>query len=202
MRKVDGHDEGRLRHPALLITAIAVSRLVSSRPPNTLNRGFAINQPMRTAGAMLILLSIFLLFSLAAADMPASFYQAMGSVKTEDTICVKNYDAGASVTESYKDFEHLEKETEVVSRSYNTSNSEKDYTRGNASLEVNINSNIIGKAHIAWQSKDLMPDYMGRHVAYSRAAEDLIGVFDIEKFIQLWSNSTLGTVRVDWLPCS
>jgi hypothetical protein len=157
---------------------------------------------MRAAGAMLILLSIFLLFSLAAADMPASFYQAMGSVKTEDTICVKNYDAGASVTESYKDFEHLEKETEVVSRSYNTSNSEKDYTRGNASLEVNINSNIIGKAHIAWQSKDLMPDYMGRHFAYSRAAEDLIGVFDIEKFIQLWSNSTLGTVSVDWLPCN
>ena len=191
-----------LRHPALIITAIAVSRLVSSRPPNTLNRGFAINQPMRAAGAMLILLSIFLLFSLAAADMPASFYQAMGSVKTEDTICVKNYDAGASVTESYKDFEHLEKETEVVSRSYNTSNREKDYTRGNASLEVNINSNIIGKAHIAWQSRDLMPDYMGRHIAYSRAAEDLIGVFDIEKFIQLWSNSTLGTVSVNWLPCS
>ena len=150
----------------------------------------------------MILLSIFLLFSLAAADMPASFYQAMGSVKTEDTICVKNYDAGASVTESYKDFEHLEKETEVVSRSYNTSKSEKDYTRGNASLEVNINSNIIGKAHIAWQSRDLMPDYMGRHVAYSQAAEDLIGVFDIEKFIQLWSNSTLGTVSVNWLPCS
>jgi hypothetical protein len=202
VRKVDGHDEGRLRHPALLITTIVVSRLVYSRPPNTLNRGFAINQPMRAAGAILILLSIFFLFSLAAADMPASFYQAMGSVKTEDTICVKNYDAGASVTESYKDFEHLEKETEVVSRSYNTSNSEKDYTRGNASLEVNINSNIIGKAHIAWQSKDLMPDYMGRHVAYSQAAEDLIGVFDIEKFIQLWSNSTLGTVSVDWLPCS
>jgi hypothetical protein len=151
---------------------------------------------------MLILLSIFLLSSLAVAEMPASFYQAMGSVKTEDTLCVKNYDAGASVTESYKDFEHLEKETEVVSRSYNTSSSEKDYKRGNASLEVNINSNIIGKAHIAWQSKELMPDYMGRHVAFSRVTEEMIGVFDIDKFIQLWSNSTLGTVSVDWLPCS
>jgi hypothetical protein len=157
---------------------------------------------MQALRMMPILFSIFLLFSLAAAEMPASFYQAMGNIKTEDTLCVKNYDAGASVTESYKDFEHLEKETEVVSRSYNTSNNEKDYTRGNASLEVNLNSNVIGKAHIAWQSKDMMPYYMGRHAVYSRATEDLTGVFNIEKFIQLWSNSTLGSVSLDWLPCS
>jgi hypothetical protein len=151
---------------------------------------------------MLILMSIFLPVSYASADMPASFYQAMGNMKTEDTICVKNYDAGASVTESYKDFEHLEKETEVVSRSYNASNNEKDYSRGNASLEVSLNSNVIGKAHIAWQSKDMMPYYMGRHAVYSRATEDLTGVFNIEKFIQLWSNSTLGSVSLNWLPCS
>jgi len=151
---------------------------------------------------MQILFSIFLLFSLAAADMPASFYQAMESVKTEDTLCVKNYDAGASVTESYKDFEHLDKETEIVSRSYNTSHNEKDYTRSNASLEVNLKSNVIGKAHIAWQSKEMMPDLMGRHAVYSRATEDLTGVFSIEKFIQLWSNSTLRSISLDWLPCS
>ena len=157
---------------------------------------------MQALRMMPILFSIFLLFSLAAAQMPASFYQAMESVKTEDTLCVKNYDAGASVTESYKDFEHLEKETEVVSRSYNTSNNGRDYTRGNASLEVNLNSNVIGKAHIAWQSKDMMADFNGRHAVYSRATEDLTGVFNIEKFIQLWSNSTLGSVSLDWLPCS
>ncbi|MCK9441735.1 MAG: hypothetical protein M0Q13_09970 [Methanothrix sp.] len=151
---------------------------------------------------MLILFSIFLLFSPAFADMPASFYQAMENVKTEDTLCVKNYDAGASVTESYRDFEHLEKETEVVSRSYNTSHNENDYTQGNASLEVNLNSNVIGKAHVAWQSKDMVPDYMGRHAVYSRSTEDLTGVFNIEKFIQLWSNSTLGSVSLNWLPCS
>ena len=151
---------------------------------------------------MLILFSFLLLFSPAFADMPASFYQAMESVKTEDTLCVKNYDAGASVTESYKDFEHLDKETEIVSRSYNTSHNEKDYTRGNASLEVNLKSNVIGKAHIAWQSKEMMPDLMGRHAVYSRATEDLTGVFSIEKFIQLWSNSTLRSISLDWLPCS
>jgi len=157
---------------------------------------------MRALGILLITFSIFLLFSLAAADMPASFYQAMGNVNTEDTLCVKNYDAGASVTESYKDFEHLDKETEVVSRSYNTSNSDKDYTRGNASLEVHLDSNVIGKAHIAWQSKDMMADFNGRHAVYSLATEDLTGVFNIEKFIQLWSNSTLRSVSLNWLPCS
>jgi hypothetical protein len=151
----------------------------------------------------LILFLIFIISSLAAADMPASFYQAMSNVRTEDTICVKNYDAGASVTESYKDFEHLEKETEIISRSYNTSNNnESDYTRGNASLEVNINSNVIGKAHVAWQSKELMPDFNGRHEKYGHFTEDLTGVFNIEKFIQLWSNSTLDSVKLNWLPCS
>lgn len=157
---------------------------------------------MRPAVVMFIMLAIFFLPSLTAADMPASFYQAMGNVGTEDTICVKNYDAGASFTESYKDFEHLDKETEVVSRSYNTSRNEKDYTRGNASLEASLNSNVIGKAHIAWQSKDMKPYFMGRHPTYSLATEDLTGVFKIERFLQLWSNSTLGSVSLDWLPCS
>jgi hypothetical protein len=82
------------------------------------------------------------------------------------------------------------------------SNNGRDYTRGNASLEVNLNSNVIGKAHIAWQSKDMTADLMGRHATYSRATEDLTGVFSIEKFIQLWSNSTLGSVSLNWLPCS
>ena len=51
---------------------------------------------------------VFILISLAAADMPASYYQAMNNMNTENTLCVKNYDAGVSVTESYTDFEHLD----------------------------------------------------------------------------------------------
>lgn len=143
----------------------------------------------------------FILISLAASDMPASFYKAMGGMKNQDILCVKNYDAGASVTEAYTDFEHLDKDTQVVSRSFNKSSSKKDYSRGNASLEVHVNSNVIGKAHIAWQSKELKPDSKGWHTTYSRASEDLAGVFNIEKFIQLWSNSTLGSSSLDWLPC-
>ena len=145
---------------------------------------------------------VFILISLGAADLPVSYYQAMSNMNTVDTLCVKNYDAGASVTESYTDFEHLDKETEVTSRSLNTSYDENDNSAGNATLEVHINSNVVGKAHVAWQSRDLMPDAAGRHAAYSIAAEDLTGVFSIEKFIQLWSNSTLGSVGLNWLPCS
>lgn len=149
-----------------------------------------------------ILPIIFILISLAAADMPASFYQALNNMDTKNTLCVKNYDAGASVTESYTDFEHLDKVTEVVSRSFNSSNTGNDNSKGNASLEVSINSNVVGRAHVAWQSREVMPDTAGRHAVYGRATEDLTGVFSIEKFIQLWSNSTLGIVRPNWLPCS
>ena len=156
---------------------------------------------MRAANTILIAL-LFILSATAISTMPDSFYKAMSNMRTENTICVKNYDAGASFTESYRDFEHLERETEIESRSYNTSNNQSDLTSGNASLEVRVRSNVQGKAHIAWQSRDILPDRMGRHATYSRASEDLTGVFNIEKFIQLWSNSTLGGVSTDWLPCS
>ena len=151
---------------------------------------------------LLIMLIVFALISLAAADMPASYYQAMNNMNTENTLCVKNYDAGASVTESYTDFEHLDKETEVTSRSLNTSDNENDNSAGNATLEVHINANVVGKAHVAWQSRDILPDRAGRHAVYSLAGEDLTGVFSIEKFIKLWSNSTIGSVGPNWLPCS
>ena len=44
-------------------------------------------------------------------------------------------------------------------------------------------------------------DLKGRHAEYGRSVEDLTGVFSIEKFIQLWGNSTCGQISVDWLPC-
>ena len=61
-------------------------------------------------------------------------------MKNQEVLCVKNYDAGASFIESYTDFEHLDKDTRVVSRSYNTSNNGKDFISGNASLEAHIDS--------------------------------------------------------------
>ena len=92
---------------------------------------------MQAIRIILIFLGVTIIaISFAAADMPFTFYQAMSNMKNQETLCVKNYDAGASITESYTNFEHLEKETKVVSRSYNTSNNELDTTRGNASLEA------------------------------------------------------------------
>ena len=160
---------------------------------------------MRAANIILVALLLLPTITSEVNAMPDSFYQAMSKMRPENTICVKNYDAGASFTESYRDFEHLERETEIASRSYstsNTTNNQSDFTRGNASLEVRMSSSVQGKAHIAWQSRDLLPDQMGRHATYSFAREDLNGAFNIEKLIQLWSNSTLGSMHTDWLPCS
>jgi hypothetical protein len=71
-------------------------------------------------------------------------------------------------------------------------------------LEANLNSNVIGVAHIGWISRDPLADYQlkGRHAEYGRSIEDLTGIFSIEKFIQLWGNSTCGAISVDWLPCT
>ncbi len=142
------------------------------------------------------LFSSIILLSLAAADMPASFYQAMGSMKNQDILCVKNYQAGASFTEAYTDFESLEKDTQVVSRA------PKDQTNYNAALEANINSKVIGNARLAWQSVSPIPSANGRHVVFSRNGDTLTGAFTIQKFLQLWSNSTILEARLDWLPCS
>jgi hypothetical protein len=70
-------------------------------------------------------------------------------------------------------------------------------------LEANLNSNVIGVAHIGWISRDPNADNQlkGRHAEYGRSVEDFTGVFSIEKFIQLWGNSTCGAISVDWLPC-
>jgi hypothetical protein len=70
-------------------------------------------------------------------------------------------------------------------------------------LEANLNSNVIGVAHIGWLSRDPQADQQlkGRHAEYGRRVEDLTGVFSVEKFIQLWGNSTCGAISVDWLPC-
>jgi hypothetical protein len=142
---------------------------------------------------MTILLA--LMISIAAAEMPMSFYKSMNNQKYRDVLSVKNYDAGASVTESYSDAEHLEKQTEVKTASYGAG------CPAGGTLEASINSNVIGKAHIAWESVDPVADGKGHHAVLGRSIEDLVGVFSIQKFIQLWSNSTPGEISVDWMPC-
>ncbi|MGA9097304.1 MAG: hypothetical protein WB392_00065 [Methanotrichaceae archaeon] len=145
--------------------------------------------------------------------MPVSYQTGQYDQKWIEKLCVQNYRIGAVLTEMYTHAEHLQKTTEVKTRGYGIDAG----TGGNINegsscpaccsgvLEANLNSNVIGVAHIGWLSRDPEPNVpnslKGRHAEYGRSVEDLTGVFSIEKFIQLWGNSTCGSISVDWLPC-
>ena len=132
--------------------------------------------------------------------MPVSYQTGTYDQKWVDKLCVQNYKIGAVMTEMYTHAEHLQKTTEVKTRGYNALT---DTPCCNGVLEANINSNVIGVAHIGWISRDPESSsaLKGRHAEYGRSVEDLTGVFAIQKFIQLWGNSTCGEISVDWLPC-
>jgi hypothetical protein len=132
--------------------------------------------------------------------MPVSYQTGTYDQKWVEKLCVQNYRIGAVLTEMYTHAEHLQKTTEVKTRGYGANVCTPCCT---GVLEANLNSNVIGVAHIGWISRDPMADNQlkGRHAEYGRSVEDLTGVFSIEKFIQLWGNSTCGAISVDWLPC-
>ena len=137
--------------------------------------------------------------------MPVSYQTGTYDQKWVEKLCVQNYRIGAVLTEMYTHAEHLQKTTEVKTRGYQNVCSEPT-NNGNCCtgvLEANLNSNVIGVAHIGWISRDPEPSRLlkGRHAEYGRSVEDLTGVFAIQKFIQLWGNSTCGAISVDWLPC-
>ena len=131
--------------------------------------------------------------------MPVSYQTGTYDQKWVEKLCVQNYRIGAVLTEMYTHAEHLQKTTEVKTRAYN----QVQTACCTGVLEANLNSNVIGVAHIGWISRDPSADSQlkGRHAEYGRSVEDLTGVFSIEKFIQLWGNSTCGAISVDWLPC-
>jgi hypothetical protein len=140
--------------------------------------------------------------------MPISYQTGTYDQKWIEKLCVQNYRIGAVLTEMYTHAEHLQKTTEVKTRNYGI-NIESGFGDNicpaccTGVLEANLNSNVIGVAHIGWISRDPEADNQlkGRHAEYGRSVEDLTGVFSIEKFIQLWGNSTCGAISVDWLPC-
>jgi hypothetical protein len=138
--------------------------------------------------------------------MPVSYQTGTYDQKWVEKLCVQNYRIGAVLTEMYTHAEHLQKTTEVKTRGYgrvNTAGTDGCPACCTGVLEANLNSNVIGVAHIGWISRDPMAEnnLKGRHAEYGRSVEDLTGVFSIEKFIQLWGNSTCGAISVDWLPC-
>jgi hypothetical protein len=132
--------------------------------------------------------------------MPVSYQTGTYDQKWVEKLCVQNYRIGAVLTEMYTHAEHLQKTTEVKTRGYGNGCEDNCCT---GVLEANLNSNVIGVAHIGWLSRDPSAErnLKGRHAEYGRSVEDLTGVFSIEKFIQLWGNSTCGAISVDWLPC-
>ena len=138
--------------------------------------------------------------------MPVSYQTGTYDQKWVEKLCVQNYRIGAVLTEMYTHAEHLQKTTEVKTRGYGNvgvGSSDSCPACCTGVLEANLNSNVIGVAHIGWISRDPLADKQlkGRHAEYGRSVEDLTGVFSIEKFIQLWGNSTCGAISVDWLPC-
>jgi hypothetical protein len=133
--------------------------------------------------------------------MPVSYQTGTYDQKWIEKLCVQNYAIGAVLTEMYTHAEHLQKTTEVKTRLYNVLNNAAVANCCTGVLEANLNSNVIGVAHIGWISRDPLVNAKGRHNEWGRSVEDLTGVFSIEKFIQLWGNSTCGAISVDWLPC-
>jgi len=133
--------------------------------------------------------------------MPVSYQNGSYDQKWVEKLCVQTYRIGAVLTEMYTHAEHLQKSKEVKTRAYGA-DLPVDCCTG--VLEANLNSNVIGVAHIGWISRDPVADkklLKGRHAEYGRSVEDFTGVFSVEKFIQLWANSTCGAISVDWLPC-
>lgn len=143
--------------------------------------------------------------------MPVSYQTGVYDQKWLDKLCVQNYRIGAVLTEMYTHAEHLQRTTEIRTRSYGFTawgdaqffGIPVDIPCCTGVLESNINSNVIGVAHIGWLSRDPAAESQlkARHAEYGRSIEDLTGVFSIQKFVQLWGNSTCGAVSVDWLPC-
>ena len=107
-----------------------------------------------------VLLVLVLLAGASSAETPMPFYISMQNDAPSDVLFVKNYEAGASLTEAYNNIEKLDRNTKVNTRFYGSG---AGCVAGQGSLEASISSNVIGQAHIAWQSVDPMIDSKGRH---------------------------------------
>jgi hypothetical protein len=112
--------------------------------------------------------------------------------KWSDTLCLKNYEAGAVLTESYYQAEHLQKLTEIGSMGNLSANG----------LQAQIGSKVIGSARIGWSSRETEPGDTGRFIQIGRSREDLTGVFSIDKYIEIMQNSTNLGLSMQWLPCN
>jgi hypothetical protein len=113
--------------------------------------------------------------------MPISYQTGQYDAKWVDKLCIQNYRIGAVMTEMYSHAEHLQKTTEVKTRGYDDSCVENCCT---GVLEANLNSNVIGVAHIGgFQGSPSQQAAQGPHAEYGRSVDDMTGVFAVVKFI-------------------
>lgn len=126
---------------------------------------------------------------------PVSYQTGTYDKKWQDRLCVANYDAGAVVTESYTHAESLMKNTQIST----VGNSPLNEVN-NSGIEASFNANVIGVGHIGWLSVEKI-EGAKRPFEVGRSVEDLVGVFSIEKYIQLFKNESDTRGAVDWLPC-
>lgn len=126
---------------------------------------------------------------------PVSYQTGTYDKKWQDRLCVANYDAGAVVTESYTSAESLMKNTQI-----STVGNSRLNEVNNSGIEASFNANVIGVGHIGWLSVEKI-EGAKRPFEVGRSVEDLVGVFSIEKYIQLFKNESDTTGAVDWLPC-
>lgn len=117
---------------------------------------------------------------------PVSYQSGTYDQKWMEKICVINYDIGAVLTEAYNSAESLQKTTEIRTIGNIT----------NATLQANLNADVVGVAHIGWVSRTRTEK---RIVEIGRSVEDLTGTFSVNKFVDL-SNCSGAPVRVDWMP--
>jgi hypothetical protein len=123
---------------------------------------------------------------------PISYQTGTYDRKWRDQLCVKNYDIGAVLTESYDRAEHLQKDTEIRSIGNDT----------RFALQAQLSSEVIGVAHIGWRSVGTEPDSHGRYLQIGGSREDLTGVFSVDKYIELLLNSSQTEEETDWLRCT
>lgn len=139
---------------------------------------------------------ILALISLATLTMPL-FAATLYNQKWNSLVCVKSYSAGALLTNDYSSAERLVESTSIEA----SSNGPGCPSGMPAGINADLRANVSGKLHSVSESAAVTADNNGRHVVSSHNIQDVSGIFTVDRFIQLWSNSTVGSVSIDWLPC-
>lgn len=143
-----------------------------------------------------ISLIILALISITELAMPISV-AIQYDQKWNSEICVKSYSEGALLINNYNRADRLEEYTSIEAGS----NSTGCPSNGPSGIKAELSANVSGRLHSISESVDAAPENIGRHAVLSRSIQDVTGIFSVDRFIQLWSNSTAGSVSIDWLPC-